>query len=160
MMRLIMVELLAFGVAAGCGRSPSPRVSARGGGANNLGQTEAVALASRLSVGMKEEAADTLLREHGLSSGISLGCSHGWARFYMLSNGCNLGLEIRPDRANPSGAWTGGRLRAATIQSNGALCRLLWGWAGGSAYRGVGPFRGRGGCRGWIADRDRPGPVA
>ena len=68
---------------------------------------------------MREEAADKLLRQHGLQGGLSLGCSHGWSRFYTLTNGCSLGLDIRPKRANPSGAWSDGLLRAAFIQSNG-----------------------------------------
>lgn len=108
MIRLLTILLLA-GAIAGCGRAGTPRTRAQGSGTNKLGQVEAVALASRLSAGMKEEAADTMLCEHGLSSGISLGCSHGWTRFYTLTNGSSLGLEIS----------SGGRLRTAVIQSNG-----------------------------------------
>jgi hypothetical protein len=117
MIRLLTI-LLLVGAIAGCGRSHAPRARAQDYGTNRLGQVEAVALASRLSAGMKEEAADTMLYEHGLSGQIGLGCSHGWNRYYTLTNGSSLVLEIRPHRANPRGAWTDGRLRTAVIRSN------------------------------------------
>ena len=80
---------------------------------------EAIAIASRLAVGMREEDADRLLQAQGIPGGISIGCSHGWTHFYQLTNGCSLGLDISPNRESASGEWTDGQLRAAYIQSNG-----------------------------------------
>jgi hypothetical protein len=86
---------------------------------NNVTRAEAIKAASKLRVGMKEEAAAKMLGERGLQTGGSVGCSHGWTRFYLLSDGYTLGLEIAPKQARADGKWADGLLQSASIQSNG-----------------------------------------
>lgn len=87
---------------------------------NNVSQTEAIRFTSRLWAGMREEEiASALDKPSGLRSGGRVGDSFGWTRFYYLSNGCFLDLAIEPKRVRTDGAWEGGLLRAASIQSNG-----------------------------------------
>lgn len=65
---------------------------------NNVGQTQAIQIASRLWVGMSEEDVEKAVeKQNGLKSGGSVGSPiTGWTRFYVLTNGCSLDLEIEP----------------------------------------------------------------
>ena len=87
---------------------------------NNVGRAEAVKAASRLHVGMKEEAAAKLLASSGLKSGGSVGCSVSWTRFYLLADGCTLDLRIAPKQVRADGRWADGLLESACISSNGS----------------------------------------
>jgi len=86
---------------------------------NNITQAEAVKLVSHLRLGMAEEDAARIMEEkNGLTVGGRVGCSHGWTRFYLLSNGCCLDLEMEPGKARADGVWADGRLISASIQCN------------------------------------------
>lgn len=88
---------------------------------NEVSQAKAMLVATRLWVGMKEEdVAKVVDKENGLKSGGSAGDSIGWTRFYLLSNGCFLDLQMEPKEVVTNGRWGGnGLLKSASIQSNG-----------------------------------------
>jgi hypothetical protein len=88
---------------------------------NSVDAAQAVKLASGLRVGMLEQdAAQILDAQHGLKCGGDVGDSIGWARFYLLADGCFLHLEMEPKKVATDGRWGGnGLLRSAYIQSNG-----------------------------------------
>jgi hypothetical protein len=86
---------------------------------NKVDRIQAARVASRLSVGMREEDAEKLLAQSGLTNSLKLGCSHGWASVFILSDGCQLALDVAPKQARADGLWAGGLLRAADIKSNG-----------------------------------------
>jgi hypothetical protein len=87
---------------------------------NHVTQAQAIAVASGLRLAMRDKDAVTYLERAGLTSGMSMGCSHEWTTFYTLTDGCSLGLQIAPLQARADGAWANGRLNAAFIQSNGS----------------------------------------
>lgn len=120
MFRLILT-LLILGAVAGCGRSPESRISPPGNPPTATGGQvgAAITAASKLSLGMREEEAEKILTASGFTGSMKLGCSHGWNSVFILSNGCSLALDIAPKQARADGAWVGGLLRAADIQSNG-----------------------------------------
>src|SRR6266852_3926437 len=84
---------------------------------NNVDQARAIKIASRLTVGMREEAVEKILDHSDLKYPIRAGDSFGWTRFYTLADGTALGLEFDSKIPQPP-AWTNGTLRAAFIQSN------------------------------------------
>jgi hypothetical protein len=87
---------------------------------NKIDRVQAAKIASRLKVGMREEDAEKVLAQSGITNGaFKVGCSHGWTSAFILSDGCSLALDIAPKQARTDGAWAGGLLRAADIQSNG-----------------------------------------
>lgn len=86
---------------------------------NKVDRIQAAKIASQLSVGMQEEAAEKFLSRNGITNSLKLGCSHGWTSVFILSDGCILALDVAPKQAGADGAWAGGLLRAADIQSNG-----------------------------------------
>ncbi len=86
---------------------------------NQFTQAQAVKIASKLTFGMREDDATKYLVHHGFKDGLSAGDSFGWSHFFPLSRGCSLGLDIKPKRFRPDGAWRDGLLQAAHIQSNG-----------------------------------------
>ena len=96
---------------------PPPR---RSFATNNVPQAEAIKIVSGLRFGMGDKEALRHLEQAGLTPWLSLGCSHGWTTSYRLADGCILGLQIAPLQASSGGAWANGRLKAATIQSNGS----------------------------------------
>ena len=84
---------------------------------NNVSPAQAVKIASHLWIGMSEEdVAKVVDKQNGLKSGgsVGVGPASPWMRFYLLSNGCFLDLEIAPKQGR-SNRW----LSAASIQSNG-----------------------------------------
>jgi len=84
---------------------------------NNVSQTQAVKIASRLWIGMSEEdVVEVVDKKNGLKTGgsVGVGPASSWTRIYLLSNGCFLDLEIEPNQGR-SNRW----LSAASIQSNG-----------------------------------------
>ena len=100
---------------------------------NGINAAQAIELVSRLRAGMKEQVVAKILDEqNGLRSGGSVGDSIGWTRFYLLSDGCFLDLQMDPKEVLPmsfkfdgtniigvSNMWGGnGLLRSACIQSN------------------------------------------
>jgi hypothetical protein len=88
---------------------------------NNVSQAAAIRYASsRLWVGIREEEIlNALDKPSGLKSGGRVGDSFGWTRFYFLSNGCFLDLEIEPRKVRTDGKWADGLLKSASISSNG-----------------------------------------
>jgi hypothetical protein len=86
---------------------------------NQITQTQAIALASHLKVGMREEDAVSFLRRGGLKDWGSIGDSFGWAHCFSLTNRCSLVLDVKPKYLRSDGAWADGLVRAASIQSNG-----------------------------------------
>jgi len=86
---------------------------------NQISQPQAIALASHLKVGMREEDAVVLLKRGGLGDSGSVGDSFGWYHGFPLTNGCILVLDIKPKRFRQDGAWADGLVHAAFIQSNG-----------------------------------------
>lgn len=86
---------------------------------NTISQAEAIKVASRLRVGMREEDVVRVLATNRLYSTFSLGAMTGWTSFYTLSNGCSLGLDYIAREVRGGGHWGGnGALRKACIQSN------------------------------------------
>lgn len=86
---------------------------------NKVDRVQAVKIASRLKVGMREETVEKILTTNGLTGSLKVGCSHGWTSAFILSDGCSLALDIAPKQARADGAWADGLLRAADITSNG-----------------------------------------
>jgi hypothetical protein len=105
---------------------------------NSINAAQAIKLASRLSVGMREQDIAKLLdKQNGLNPGGQAGDSFGWTRFYLLADGCFLDLQMDPKEVLPlsfkfegtnipgnivvvSNMWGGnGLLQSACIQSNG-----------------------------------------
>jgi hypothetical protein len=82
---------------------------------NDVSQAQAIQIASRLWVGMAEDdVVKVVEKQNGLKSGGSAGSPiGGWTRFYLLSNGCFLDLQIEPKQRG-SNNW----LRSASVQSN------------------------------------------
>lgn len=87
---------------------------------NSINAGQAIRLASRLKVGMREQdVAKVLDEQNGLRSGGDIGDSIGWTRFYLLGDGCFLDLQMDPKEVRNDGRWGGnGVLRSASIQSN------------------------------------------
>ena len=87
---------------------------------NTVNRVQAGRIVSRLKVGMHEEDAEKILAQSGITNkAFRVGCSHGWTSTFILSDGCSLALDIAPKQAKADGAWVGGLLRAADIESNG-----------------------------------------
>src|SRR2546429_8017211 len=84
---------------------------------NKVERAVAIKVASRLAIGMREEAAASILERNDLRHPIRVGDSFGWTRFYTLADGTALGVEFDSIPARPP-EWTNGVLRAAFIQSN------------------------------------------
>jgi hypothetical protein len=106
-----MVNLL---LAAYCGHAQANTSRPR------FNPEQAIAVASNLSLGMRENEAIRLLESTGLKAPMRVGCSHGWTCFYDLVDGSRLGLAMAPTRARADGAWANGLLRAAYIQRQGS----------------------------------------
>ena len=104
---VVGLALVAFNSEAQTNASPT-RISSE----------NAIAVASQLTLGMKETDAIQFLASHGINGPGKLGCSHGWTFFYSLSDSNRLGLDIGLTRADPHGSWDN-VLRAAYIQRNG-----------------------------------------
>ena len=88
---------------------------------NSIDAAQAIKIASCLRWGMPEqEVAKILDEQHGLRSGGNMGASGGCTRFYLLTNGCFLDLQMEPKKMRLDGNWGGnGLLQSASIQSNG-----------------------------------------
>jgi hypothetical protein len=86
---------------------------------NWVSVTQAVQLASHLTVGMPEEKATEYLERNGLKTHGSFGDSFGWCTPFALQKPFSLCLDIRPKKFRPDGAWADGLLQSACIQSNG-----------------------------------------
>jgi hypothetical protein len=101
---------------------------------NSIDSAQAIKLASRLRLGMREqEIAKVLDEQSGLKFGGKVGDRIGWTRFYLLADGCSLHLQMDPKEVLPmsfkfegtniagvSNMWGGnGLLRSAYLQSNG-----------------------------------------
>jgi hypothetical protein len=99
---------------------PIGRVYAQRFPTNNVSQAQAIRIASRLWAGMSDaEVAEVLDKQNGLKGGGAIGDTIGWTRFYLLSNGCTLDLEMKPKEIRLDGGWGGnGWLQSASIQSN------------------------------------------
>jgi len=82
---------------------------------NKMASAEAAKIARRLPLGMGEWKMHRFLETNGLTGGFTIGSRAGGTRFYLLSDGCSLALEVSLE---PS-TWTNRILRAASIQSNG-----------------------------------------
>jgi hypothetical protein len=87
-------------------------------GPTGVSPEQAMAVASHLTMGMKETEAIEFLASKGLTGPQKQGCNHGWACFFPLSDGSALGLEIGLTRADPRASWDN-VLRTAYIQRNG-----------------------------------------
>jgi hypothetical protein len=82
---------------------------------NKIDAADAAKAASHLQNGMSEQDIDKVLETNGLTVGYTIGGTAGGTRFYLLSDGCSLDLDVS---LNPRG-WTNKIFRAASIQSNG-----------------------------------------
>src|SRR3954469_3011713 len=60
---------------------------------NPVGQVDAISLASRLRVGMREEDASRFLETNKLHLTLRAGAAVGWDSVYVLTNGCSLHLD-------------------------------------------------------------------
>jgi hypothetical protein len=64
---------------------------------NSINTAQAIKLASRLRVGMREQdVAKVRDEQNGLKCGGDVGDSIGWTRFYLLADGCFLDLRMEP----------------------------------------------------------------
>ena len=72
---------------------------------NNVSQAQVIQIASRLWMGMSEQdVAKVVEKQNGLKTGGSVGSPiSGWTRFYVLTNGCSLDLEIEPKQRGSNG---------------------------------------------------------
>ena len=83
-------------------------------------QTDALKLASRLAVGMKEEEAVKLMTGSGLTQRfVKVGGAFRWTEPFELANGCVLVLDFKPKYFDPTNLLRNGILQSACIQSNG-----------------------------------------
>jgi hypothetical protein len=85
---------------------------------NRIGSAQAIKVASRLKIGMSEGVVDRFLETNGLTGGCTVGGIHGGTRFYLLSDGCFLDLEVSARSMSTDLGWSNRILRAAWIQSN------------------------------------------
>jgi hypothetical protein len=83
---------------------------------NIVDPTHAIKAASQLSIGMREEVAESILATNGLRNPAKMGVNFSWISSYPLADQSSLTLQIRASRADPKGAWTNGLVRAASIQ--------------------------------------------
>jgi hypothetical protein len=88
---------------------------------NKIGRSDAVKIASRLSAGMPEWSAYRFMETNGLTFGYTVGGIVSGTRFYLLSDGCELNLEISIER----GTWTNRVLTAASLRSNNVKILLI-----------------------------------
>jgi hypothetical protein len=79
---------------------------------NQVGRVQAIKVASRLAVGMKEADAYTYVETNGFTAGYTIGGRFGGTRFYRLSDGWELDLEIN---VKP-GTWTNRVLTGASVR--------------------------------------------
>jgi hypothetical protein len=83
---------------------------------NQVGENQAVKLASQLTYGMSENNAIRFLKRNGLTEDMpKIGDSFHWSDGFSLSNGHTLGLVIEPKTLQPNGDWIHGLLKEAAI---------------------------------------------
>jgi hypothetical protein len=86
---------------------------------NNIGEEEAIKVASQLNYEMHEEDALRFIHQHRLiNDNPGAGDSFGWSHCFLLQNSNWLVLVIHPKPASPDGRWINGRLYVAEIKDN------------------------------------------
>ena len=86
---------------------------------NDVTRAEAIRAASRLKIGMWQEAVEKQISTNRLRDSIGCGAQVGWNRSYGLSDGSSLVLDYRVRILSTNGLWGDhGILQSACIVSN------------------------------------------